>query len=81
MGKIFTEWGSLNYTAAVVDKLFIFGSLFALIAVECFEEYKPSFSLINNKNVMVRWCTYVVLIFTILLCGVFDAGSFIYVNF
>ena len=81
MEKIVIEWGKLSYTASVVDKLFVFGSLFTLLVVEWFEEYYPSVSLLNNKNVVVRWCTYVTLIFVVLLCGVFDAGSFIYVNF
>lgn len=79
--NIFTNWGIPNFTASVVDKLFIFGSILILVIVEYFEEYKPSFSLINNRNIVIRWGTYIALIFMILLCGVFDAGSFIYVNF
>lgn len=46
------------------------------------DEFMPNkFLLLNSKNGFVRWFTYVFLIISILLMGVFGADQFIYANF
>ena len=70
-GKFFMEIPTIPYS--------IF-ALSVLITKELVEEYSKV-SLINNKNVIIRWATYITLTLTILMLGVFDSTQFIYVNF
>lgn len=79
--KIFTDFGYITLKSLKTDNLLIFIGLSILIIKEWFEEYHNSITLINNKHIIIRWFTYITLICIILLCGVFDAGSFIYVSF
>lgn len=59
-----------------------FTSVAILIAKDVRDEFFPTrLPLMNNKYVIVRWGTYVVLVLTILLMGVFGADQFIYANF
>lgn len=81
MTNIVTNFGKLVIPAENTDKLFAFGFILIFLVKEWFEEFKPQISLFNSKYVILRWCSYVVLTLIILLCGVFDAGSFIYVSF
>ena len=53
-----------------------------LFMKDWFDEFAPSrLRLFNNKQSVVRWAAYVVVMVMILLSGVFDAGQFIYANF
>jgi alginate O-acetyltransferase complex protein AlgI len=62
--------------------MYSFGAIFLLLAVETKQEYfKGSFSLMNNKNWVIRNAAYAFLIILILLTGVFDGGQFIYFQF
>ena len=79
--KIFTDYGHITLISSKTDNLLIITALLIMLVKEWFEEYHSSITLINNKYTMVRWITYATLISIILLCGVFDAGSFIYVSF
>lgn len=79
--KIFTEYGDISIAASKTDKLLIIMGILFMLVKEWFEEYHKSITLINNKHRIIRWITYTSLISIILLCGVFDAGSFIYVSF
>ena len=45
------------------------------------EFYPDKLQLMNNRNIVVRWCTYLVLIVSILMTGVMSADQFIYANF
>ena len=59
-----------------------FLSIVILLSKDIRDEFFPTrLQLMNNKNVVVRWGTYVVLVLTILLMGVFGADQFIYANF
>lgn len=79
--KICTDFEPVTFKATKTQILFTaFFSAVCLIK-EYVEEYLPSFSLMENKHQAVRWTTYVALLCSILLCGVLDAGSFIYVSF
>lgn len=79
--KIFTDYGHISLKSSNTDNLLIVMALLTVLVKEWFEEYNNSITLINNKCTIIRWITYITLISIILLCGVFDAGSFIYVNF
>lgn len=78
--KIFTSAGM-----PFMDSATMAYSLFFLIVVflaEFSQEYysgKPA--LLNSKNMIVRWCTYIVLFSLVMLFGVLDGSSFIYFQF
>jgi len=62
--------------------IYSFIGLFILFLVEFEEEYSLfSISLLNNKKMAIRFGTYIFLIITILVLGVFDGGQFIYFQF
>jgi D-alanyl-lipoteichoic acid acyltransferase DltB (MBOAT superfamily) len=67
----------------ILDMLYAVSFLFILLIVEVFEEYKlfNGFSLFNNGNIFVRRITYVTLIISLLLFGVFNNSQFIYFQF
>ena len=53
-----------------------------VILVDCVTEFVPQDRLqIVGRHAAVRWSVYIFLLCAILLCGVFDAGQFIYVSF
>lgn len=57
-------------------------SVIILLLKDLRDEFFPKrLPLMNSSHVVVRWCTYVMLIFTILLTGVFNSDQFIYANF
>lgn len=59
----------------------VFGPLLLLIKDIRDEFYPNKFLLMNLRCRMVRWFSYVLLILTILMTGVFSADQFIYANF
>ena len=62
--------------------IYSFTAIFILLAAESKQEYfKGSFSLMNNKNWVVRNAAYALMIILIFLIGVFDGGQFIYFQF
>jgi D-alanyl-lipoteichoic acid acyltransferase DltB (MBOAT superfamily) len=63
--------------------IYSFASLIVLLLSEIFEEYNlnNSFSLLRNRNVLVRRLAYAGLVISILLFGVFDSSQFIYFQF
>lgn len=52
-----------------------------LVMVEFFQEYLPHVKLINNKNIVVRYTGYVLILMIILMIGVFNGSQFIYFQF
>ncbi len=52
-----------------------------LLTVEFMQEYKPAFSIIRNKNVVVRYTGYILLLLALLLTGIFNGSQFIYFQF
>lgn len=57
-------------------------SVILLLLKDVRDEFFPNrIPLMNSKHVFVRWCTYVMLVFFILLSGVFNSDQFIYANF
>ena len=56
--------------------------LFMLMTKDVLDEYYPGkFLLFDNKNIVVRFASYILVCLLILAAGVFDAGQFIYMSF
>lgn len=56
--------------------------LFMLVVKDILDEYYPGrFLLFENKNIIVRYVSYICVCLLILAAGVFDAGQFIYMQF
>lgn len=73
-----------NIDLSYVDnkwKLIVGLSMVILIAKEFCDEYRPQTTLLNNRNIVIRWLSYIALMLVIMLCGIMDAGQFIYVSF
>ena len=79
--RIFTNFDALSLDAPKTQVLFIVFFGLVCFLKEFIEEFFPSASLLGNRYRGVRWAVYVTLLCSILLCGVLDAGSFIYVSF
>jgi hypothetical protein len=80
VGKIFTEWGTpyLNITELSFGLI----ALGILLLKDFTEEYFPGrLRLFNNKLVAVRYASYLILVFTIILMGEFGVPKFIYFQF
>lgn len=82
ISKIFTQFGrEINWASASINQAIVFVALLILALKSLVEEKGSKVSLINHKNIVVRYSTYVFLIAMILLCGVLNSSSFIYANF
>ena len=76
--------GGISSIATITPSalLFIIMAIFIVAIKDLSDEYLPKhYSILENKYTIIRWAGYIGFIFVILFCGVFDAGSFIYVNF
>ena len=80
-GKIFSWEGAGLFLPSSSACFFMLFALCIVIGKECCEEYFPKAQLFENKHVVIRWVSYLVLLSMILLCGVFDSSQFIYVKF
>lgn len=79
--KIFTMEGSELFLPNNSTIAFILMSLVLVSCKEICEEYHPCIWLFNHHKRYVRWGGYIVICVLIMLCGVFDSGQFIYVQF
>ena len=76
--------GGFSSIAEITPSAFLFIVLaIVVVSVKDFmDEYIPQqYTILNNRYTIVRWIGYIGILLLIMLCGVFDAGSFIYVNF
>jgi D-alanyl-lipoteichoic acid acyltransferase DltB (MBOAT superfamily) len=72
---------TLNMDGLSGTPLMAFG-LVLLIVKEVFDEFYPSrLQLFENKSKTVRWASYLFIIVSIMMAGVFGADQFIYANF
>lgn len=78
--KIFTDIPSAIYKGNNTDTVLSIAAVSVLLAKDWLEEFS-SFSLFNNRRVVVRWASYLIVVFSILLFGVLDSSSFIYASF
>ena len=91
MPTLTEAWGVLERICDFsLPKTIYLGSMwgFIIIAISILlikdfkDEFFPNrFSLVHNKHRWIRWCSYVSLVWLILLAGVFGADQFIYANF
>jgi len=80
--KIFWNFrGPLYYGNFSTIAFMILGIFLIFFAEWQMEHNQGRFSLLNNKNWLVRKFSYAFLIIIILLIGVFDGGQFIYFQF
>ena len=77
----FSQDMSVFYDEFETPALIALGVLLLLLKEVRDEFFPQRLPLMNSRHTIVRWATYVFLIFTILLTGVFGADQFIYANF
>ncbi len=79
--RMFTVGGIL-YLPEKANTVFVLLGVGMLMLKDAIEEFYPNkVKMINNKNSIIRWFSYISIFVIIMLCGVFDAGQFIYANF
>lgn len=83
IGKIFTSVGSPIGGRDVTPALeYCALGLFFILGKDILDEYFPNkFRLFDNKNVVVRYISYIVISMLILSAGIFDDSQFIYMQF
>lgn len=78
--SIFMEWGSPFIDAMTLGHALPF--LFLLLFVDMRNEFFPhSFLFFEHRNVVVRYFSYVFILFCIVSMGVLDSSQFIYFQF
>lgn len=80
IAKMCTDIPSAVYKVTNSNAVLCVAAVMTVLAKDWVEEY-TKFSLFNNKNIVVRWASYLVVLFSILLFGVLDSSSFIYASF
>lgn len=80
IAKIFTDIPSTIYRGDNTNTVLCIAAVVTALAKDWIEEFS-TFSLFNNRNTVVRWTSYLVVVFSILLFGVLDSSSFIYASF
>ena len=80
--KIFTDCSDSIAQISPSALVFIVVAILVVGIKDVMDEFVPQqYTILNNKYTIIRWLGYVGILLLIMLCGVFDAGSFIYVNF
>ena len=70
------------YMNSFTTTAFIAFGLTMLIVKDLSDEFFPEkLHLFDHKNIYIRWCSYLFIIVSIMLVGVFSADQFIYANF
>ncbi len=78
--KIFTQPGTLFLDKTTLA--YALTGLFILLTKDFIEEFRPGkYLLFNNKNIIVRFSSYLAVIFIILYIGVLTSNQFIYFQF
>jgi alginate O-acetyltransferase complex protein AlgI len=78
--KIFTDVPSAIYKGNNTNTVLSLAAISIVLLKDWIEEF-TSFSLFHNKYIVVRWSSYLAVLFLILLFGVLDSSSFIYASF
>lgn len=80
-GRFAADGGQLITKGSVGHLIYCLSGLLFLLSYESLKEYFPeSYNRLANRK-GIRWATYLVLFSMILLIGVLDGSSFIYVGF
>lgn len=80
IAKILTDVPSAIYKGNNTNTVLGIAAVAIVLLKDWTEEFS-SFSLFNNRHVVVRWASYLAVLFAILLFGVLDSSSFIYASF
>lgn len=83
IGKIFTSFGTpfMGRDATPALEFCALGLFFILCKDVLDELYPTRFKLFDNKNIIVRYASYISISILILAAGVFDDSQFIYMQF
>ena len=82
IGKIFTDFGTTLFLSNNSNMIYMLVAVCILFFKDMRDEFFPRrFLFFENRNIVIRWSSYLFLMFLILLTGVLDSGQFIYVNF
>ena len=82
IGKIFTDFGTTLFLSNSSNMIYMLVAVCILFFKDMRDEFFPRrFLFFENRNIAIRWSSYLFLMFLILLTGVLDSGQFIYVNF
>lgn len=82
IGKIFTDFGTTLFLSNNSNMIYMLVAVCILFFKDMRDEFFPRrFLFFENRNIAIRWSSYLFLMFLILLTGVLDSGQFIYVNF
>lgn len=80
IAKIITDIPSPIYKGNNTNTVLSIAAVITVLSKDWIEEF-TSFSLFANKYALVRWASYLIVLFAILLFGVLDSSSFIYASF
>ncbi len=80
ISKICSDLMSPVYKATNTNTVLCIVAFISVLLKDVFEEF-TSLTLFNNKHTLIRWTSYVIVTFAILLFGVLDSSSFIYASF
>lgn len=66
-----------------IPSTFVYGvaGIAVLVVVEYFQEFRPNVKLMGHHNPIFRYATYIILVISIILFGVFNGSQFIYFQF
>jgi len=79
--KIFSEL-TLPYVGEKAIVIYMSTGFLILLFKEIRDEFFPyKFAFFENRNILIRYMSYMTIIILILLIGVFDGGQFIYFQF
>lgn len=78
--KIFLDIPSTLYLGNNSNLVLTVVAVAVVLLKDWLEEF-TSLSLLNSNHIIIRWFSYFVIVFFILLFGVLDASSFIYASF
>lgn len=81
MSRYFTSAGRVIADSAGSQLVYCFMALSPLVLYEFLVEFKPAVYGQLMKHTVIRWVAYLILFTMIILVGVHDGSSFIYVSF
>ena len=81
MSRYFTTAGRFIADSAGSQLVYCFMALLPLMLYELLVEFKPALYSSLIKHTVIRWAAYLILFTMIILVGVHDGSSFIYVSF
>ena len=81
MSRFFSSDGRFIVDSAGAQLIYCLMALLPLVLYEFLVEFKPEVYGRLKKHSIIRWVTYLIMFTMIVLVGVLDGGSFIYVSF